>query len=65
MSIYVTFCSGDKKFAAKCKDMDEAIDVARDANSLVYVKNVRINKSGRFKGRVILNCDEYFNGFFL
>lgn len=57
--IYVTFTISrlfqeDEKFAVKCETEDEARAVAMDANSLDGVKNIRLRKCGKPRGRRIL-----------
>ena len=65
--VYVTFSAestfgeDDNRFAVRCNDMEKAMDVAHDANSLVGVKNIRLRKCGKPSGRNILSYDEYFN----
>jgi len=63
--IYVTFAvphlfQYDEKFAVKCENMDDAIEVARDAFSLHGVKNVRIRKCGKPRNREIMSYDKYW-----
>ena len=36
-----------KHYAVQCKDMDEALEVASDINSLDGAAYIRLNKSGR------------------
>ena len=64
-TIYVTFAvphlfQEDEKFAVKCKDMDDAREVAQDAFSLHGIKNVRIRKCGKPRNREIMSYDNYW-----
>ena len=64
-TIYVTFAvprlfQEDDKFAVRCESMGQAIDVARDANSLVGIKNIRLRKCGKPRGREVMSYDNYW-----
>lgn len=49
-----------KRYAVQCKDMDEALEVASDINSLDGAAYIRLNKSGRLrKGVKMLKVGEY------
>jgi len=49
-----------KYYAVQCKDMDEALEVASDINSLDGAAYIRLNKSGRLrKGVKMLKVGEY------
>ena len=64
-TIYVTFAvphlfQSDEKFAVKCDDMEQAIEVAQDANSLNGIKNIRLRKCGKPRGREVMSYDNYW-----
>ena len=63
--VYVTFSvphlfQSDEKFAVKCDDMEQAIEVAQDANSLDRIKNIRLRKCGKPKDREVMSYDNYW-----
>ena len=63
--VYVTFSvphlfQSDEKFAVKCDDMEQAIEVAQDANSLNGIKNIRLRKCGKPRGREVMSYDNYW-----
>ena len=64
-AIYVTFAvphlfQQDEKFAVKCENMDDAREVAQDANSLDGIKNIRLRKCGKPRNREIMSYDNYW-----
>ena len=64
-TIYVTFAvphlfQKDEKFAVACKDMEQALEVAQDANSLDGIKNIRLRKCGKPKDREVMSYDNYW-----
>jgi len=63
--VYVTFSvphlfQSDEKFAVKCDDMEQAREVAQDANSLNGIKNIRLRKCGKPRGREVMSYDNYW-----
>ena len=63
--VFVTFSvphlfQSDEKFAVRCKNMDAAREVMRDAYSLDGIKNVRIRKCGKPRNRLIMSYDNYW-----
>jgi hypothetical protein len=63
-TIYVTFSvphlfQEDEKFAVKCESMEQAKEVAQDANSLDGIKNIRLRKCGKPRNREIMSYDNY------
>ena len=64
-TIYVTFTVShlfqqDEKFAVKCDDMEQAREVGQDAFSFDGIKNVRIRKCGKPRGREVLSYNNYW-----
>lgn len=66
-TIYVTFTvphlyQEDEKYAVACNDMEQAKEVARDANSFDGIKNIRLRKCGKpkAKDRVVMPYDDYW-----
>lgn len=62
---FVTAMTGKETeyHAIKCKDYDQALCIASDANSLVGVTYVRINRCGHLKHKdkmIIISGDEYW-----
>ena len=63
--IYVTFTvprlfQEDEKVAVRCESMEQAREVAQDANSLDGIKNIRLRKCGKPKDRDIMSYDNYW-----
>ena len=51
----------DEKFAVRCKDMEQAREVAYDADSLYGITNIRLRRCGKPKdGRRILEYNDYW-----
>lgn len=64
-TIYVTFAvphlyQDDEKFAVRCENMTQANKVAQDANSLDGIKNIRLRKCGKPRGREVMSYDNYW-----
>ncbi len=64
-TIYVTFAvphlfQEDEKFAVRCESMEKALEVARDANSLDGIKNIRLRKCGKPRDRECMSYDNYW-----
>ena len=63
--IYVTFTvprlfQEDEKVAVRCESMEQAREVAQDANSLDGIKNIRLRKCGKPKDRDVMSYDNYW-----
>lgn len=63
--VFVTFSvphlfQADEKFAVRCKDMDQAREVAADAYSLDAIKNIRFRRCGKPSNRNIMSFDNYW-----
>lgn len=63
--VFITFAvahlfQSDEKFAVRCKNMDDAREVAQDARTFNCIKNVRLRKCGKPTGRMCMSYDNYW-----
>lgn len=66
--IYVTFQIKSisdmwtMRYAVECNDKEQAMSIALDLNSIVYVSYIRLNFSGRFKkGTILCTTENYLD----
>ena len=64
-TIYVTFAvphlfQEDEKFGVRCESIEQALEVAKDANSFDGIKNVRLRKCGKPRDRECMSYDNYW-----